>query len=98
MAIEADLDTTKLTAHKYKDALILKNLQKDMANFIECDLKITSISHNTYARIYKDRIEVIQKDLKRMIHFFQVWHDLQKYWAYLLPIFNQKDIANHLPE
>lgn len=69
-----------------------------MANFVECDLKITSIAHNAYARIFKDRIEHVQKDLKRIIYFFQVWNDLQKYWAYLLPIFCQKDIAHHMPE
>jgi len=37
--------------------MILKNLPRDMANFVECDLKITSIAHNAYARIFKDRIE-----------------------------------------
>lgn len=27
-----------------------------------------------------------------------MWNDLQKYWAYLLPIFQQRDIAQHMPE
>ena len=33
-----------------------------------------------------------------MIAFFTVWRDLQKYWAYLLPIFEQKDIALQMKE
>ena len=27
-----------------------------------------------------------------------MWNDLQKFWAYLLPIFAQRDIASHMPE
>ena len=77
----------KLTAVKYKDAMILKHLPRDMAIFTECNLKITSLSHNSYAKKFKDKIEQISKDLKRITYFFQVWNDLQKYWAYLLPIF-----------
>jgi len=87
-----------MTAIKYKDCKILKHLPRDMASFIECELKIVSLSHNSYAKIFKERIERLMKDLKRITYFFSVWNDLQKYWAYLLPIFIQKDIAAHMPE
>ena len=56
-AVEHEVENTKMTAIKYKDSMILKNLPRDMANFTECDLKITSIAHNTFARIFKERIE-----------------------------------------
>lgn len=69
-----------------------------MSNFTECELKITSISHNTSAKIFKERIERLLKDTRRMLYFFQIWNDLQKYWAYLLPIFKQRDISVHMPE
>ena len=64
------MENTRLSAHKYKDSLILKNLPKDMANFTECDLKITSITHNSSAKYFKERLEVLQKDLKRITYFF----------------------------
>lgn len=85
--MENEIDTTKLVAVKYKDSMILKHLPRDMSNFAESNLKISSLSHNTHAKIYKERIERISKDLKSIIHFYQIWNDLQKYWAYLLPIF-----------
>lgn len=58
-AVEYEVENTKMTAIKYKDSMILKNLPRDMANFTECDLKITSIAHNTFARYFKERIEQI---------------------------------------
>lgn len=85
--VENEIDTTKLTAVKYKDSKILKHLVRDMANFTECNLKVSSLTHNNHAKIYKERIERISKDLKRITHFYSIWNDLQKYWAYLLPIF-----------
>ena len=91
--VESELENTNLVVVKYKDCYILKNLNKDIANFVECDIKILSLSQNPYAKIYKDRIDRLIKELKRIISTFTTWIDLQKYWAYLLPIFCQKDIA-----
>lgn len=33
-----------------------------------------------------------------MLNFYAIWKDLQKYWAYLLPIFEQKDISSSMPD
>ena len=56
-AVENEVDATQMTAVRYKDSMILKNLPRDMANFTECDLKINSIAHNVFARFFKERIE-----------------------------------------
>ena len=97
-AVEMEVDQSKLTVCKYKDSFIFKNLLRDMSNFTECALKINSIGHNSSAKFFKERIERLQKELSRITHFYTIWNDLQKYWAYLLPIFAQRDIAHHMPE
>lgn len=76
----------------------MRNLEEDLAQFAEAELKCTSIGHNAFAKHHRDKIEVITKDLRYLIAFFTVWRDLQKYWAYLLPIFEQKDIALQMKE
>ena len=59
---------------------------------------MTSIQHNTFARYYRERIDRLCLELKKIIQFFTLWKDLQKYWAYLLPIFEHKDIALQMPD
>lgn len=97
-AVENELDNTQLSAVRYRDSYILKNLQRDLSNFTECTLKINSIASNPAARTFKERIERILKELNRINYFFSMWNDLQKFWAYLLPIFAQRDISTHMPE
>lgn len=56
-SVEYEVENTKMTAIKYKDSIILKNLPRDLANFTECDLKISSVAHNNFAKIFKERID-----------------------------------------
>ena len=96
--MEHELETTRMSPVKYRESFILKNLGRDLSNFTECLLKINSIASNPAAKSFKERIERLMKELNRILHFFNLWNDLQKYWAYLLPIFHQRDIAQHMPE
>lgn len=66
-AVEVEVEQTKLCAVKYKESFILKNLTRDMSNFTECSLKVNSISHNSSARVFKERIERLSKELNRII-------------------------------
>ena len=94
-SVEAELENTNLRVEAYRDTgtSILRGLEDDLAQFQECDLKVSSIAHNQFAKVFKDRLDRIGRDLRFLIEFYSVWKDLQKYWAYLLPIFEQKDIA-----
>ena len=65
-SVEYEVENTKMTAIKFKDSIILKNLPRDLANFTECDLKISSVAHNSFAKIFKERIDRLQGDLKRI--------------------------------
>jgi hypothetical protein len=54
------------------------------------------LSHSQYARYFKERIDRLEKELKEMISFFHTWKALQKIWAYLIPIFSQKDLMSQM--
>ena len=97
-AVDEELDATKLSVVKYRDSFILKNLSRDLSNFTECAMKINSISSNPAAKTFRERIDRLLKELNKILHFFTLWIDLQKYWAYLLPIFKQRDIERHMPD
>ena len=94
-AVEKELELCKIIPQEYKEtkSYVLKNVDEDLALFKECELRIISIAYNSYAKIYKDKIERLLKDLKFVVNFFTHWKDVQKYWAYLMPIYSQKDIA-----
>ena len=68
-----------------------------MALFKEYELRVVSIASNPYARIYKYKTERVLAELKAVVNFYTYWRDVQKYWAYLLPVFKQKDIATNMP-
>ena len=76
-----------MTLIKYRESYILKNLERDIAAFTECTLKINTVGSNPAAKPFKERTDRIAYELNRMINYFNLWNDLQKYWAYLLPIF-----------
>ena len=99
-AVEKELESCKISPQQYKEtnSFVLKNVDEDLEIFKECDLRIVSIAYNTYSKIYKDKIEGLQKEVRFVVNFFTYWKDVQKYWAYLLPIFQQRDIANQMPE
>lgn len=77
---------------------MLKGVDEDLATFRECELRIVAIAYSTYAKIFRDKIERLLKELKFVLNFFSYWKEVQKYWAYLLPIFSQKDIALSMPD
>ena len=99
-AVDQELNTSMLNAQEYKEtkSYILKGIEEDLNVFKECELRLTAIAYNPFAKIYRDRIERLVKDLKFFIDFYNCWRDVQKYWAYLLPIFKQKDIADQMAD
>jgi len=96
--VDNEIQTTEIHAVQYKDTgtYILRGIDDDLAVFEECNTKVASITQNVFARVFKDKVERLSKELGFMIEFFTTWKNLQKYWAYLMPIFEQGDISNQM--
>jgi len=58
----------------------------------EAEIKNAAMINSTFSRYYKDRMDRLERDIKDLIVFYSTWKSLQKLWAYLMPIFNQKDM------
>ena len=77
-AAEKELQTAVINAQEYKDtkSFILKGIERDLEMFNESDLRISSVAFNPYAKIYRDRIDRLIKELKFVIDFYNHWKDV----------------------
>jgi len=96
--VENDVYSTEIVIIPYRDtgSYIIKGIDDFILILEECEQKCASLSHSQFARYFKERIDRLEKELKEMITFYRIWKSLQKIWAYLTPIFSQKDLMSQM--
>ena len=91
--IDSEISNCFLKYVLYKgDFNIFDGIELDMLTFTDCDMKIATLQQSAYSKHYEGRISQVGKDIKYVIEFYKSWRLITKWWAYLLPIFEQEDI------
>jgi hypothetical protein len=92
--LEAEVYNAAITILPYKDTygLVVKGIDDYLMTLEEAEIKNAAMINSTFSRYYKDRMDRLERDIKDLIVFYSTWKSLQKLWAYLMPIFNQKDM------
>ena len=71
-SIRVDIEHAKLIVADYKDSetIIIRNIDKELSTFQECEMKTRTLLQNKYSRPLQDPINLTLKELRNLIKFY----------------------------